>query len=288
MTSEKRGILTPVHIAVLGIKKWLSSPRMYVVFLMLAVFEWTLIGDVRAYAISIGMSISCWYFPFLFVNNINCIFYYFALILMYCNAPYVDEHQLYLMLRSGRRNWFAGQLLYTVASSVLFFAGMAVLSVVEFIPNVGFSAEWESVLVKLSQNPAAYGHGLYLNVPFQILQTYSPWHAFLLCFFINVGVGILLGLLIFSVNVWKSRGYGAAAALAWVAVSNTVTQKIGLRRWMVVLAPTSWTNLSLYCERNSRVSVGFAATFLLAGIAVLSVLILIRAKKYSIEALEEI
>ena len=87
-----------LQIALLGIRKWLSNPRMYLVFLLLAVFEWTLVQDVRAYAVSVGMSISCWYFPFLFVNGINCLFYYLTLILMYCNAPYVDEHQIYVML----------------------------------------------------------------------------------------------------------------------------------------------------------------------------------------------
>ena len=110
-----------LQIALLGIRKWLSNPRMYLVFLMLAVFEWTLVQDVRAYAVSVGMSISCWYFPFLFVNGINCLFYYLTLILMYCNAPYVDEHQIYVMLRSGRTDLFAGQILYTVFASFLFF-----------------------------------------------------------------------------------------------------------------------------------------------------------------------
>lgn len=288
MISLKRKPVVIFHIALLGIRKWLTNFRMYVVFIMLAVFEWTLIQDIRAYAIDIGMSISCWYFPFLFVSNINCIFYYFALILMYCNAPYVEEHQMSLMLRSGRKQWFAGQILYTVMASFAFFVWMAVLSIIEYIPYVGFSTEWEGILMKLSQNPRAYGHGLYLNVPYEILQNYTPIQAFLLCFGINVGVGTLLGLLIFYVNLWKSRGYGAAVALAWVALSDIVVQKVGMRRWMIILAPTSWTNLSLYCERVSRISLGFVLVFLLSGIILLSVLIMIRSNKYSIEALEEI
>ncbi len=288
MISQKRHILIPFHIALIGIRKWVTNFRMYVVFVMLAVFEWTLIMDIRAYASGIGMSISCWYFPFLFVANINCMFYYFALILMYCNAPYVDEHQMSLMLRSGRKKWFLGQIIYTVMASVLFFIWMAILSVIEYIPYVGFSTEWESVLAKISQNPRVYGHGLYLNVPYAILQNYTPIQAFLICFCINVGVGTLLGLLIFYVNLWKSRGYGAAVALAWVALSDIVANEIVQHMWMIILAPTAWTNLTLYCEENARIAFGTVAALLILGILLLSILIMVRANKYSVEALEEI
>lgn len=277
-----------LQIALLGIRKWLSNPRMYLVFLMLAVFEWTLVQDVRAYAVSVGMSISCWYFPFLFVNGINCLFYYLTLILMYCNAPYVDEHQIYVMLRSGRTDWFAGQILYTVFASFLFFGWMALLSVLEFVPYVGFSGEWESVLWKLAQNPRAYGNGSYVNVPYKILQNYTPVQAFLLCFAINVGLGILFGLLIFYINLWKSRGYGAAAVLGWVGFSDIVGGLFGVRDWMIIFAPTLWTDLGYYCERFSRISLPFVWTFILMGIVLLSILIMMRSRKYTVESLEEI
>ena len=125
-------------------------------------------------------------------------------------------------------------------------------------------------------------------MPYAILQNYTPIQAFLICFCINVGVGTLLGLLIFYVNLWKSRGYGAAVALAWVALSDIVANEIVQHMWMIILAPTAWTNLTLYCEENARIAFGTVAALLILGILLLSILIMVRANKYSVEALEEI
>lgn len=283
MTERKKRISIPLQVSRLGVRKWLVNPRMYMVFLLLAVFEWTLIQDVRRYAVSVGLSVSCCYFPFLFSKNINSLFIYLALVLMFCNAPYVDRHQIYLMIRTGRKKWFLGQILYTAAASFLFFAGAYIISLLEFVPYVGFSTEWGSVLSVLSQNPRPY-----INIPYDIIQNYTPWQALLLCFCINVCVGIMLGLLIFYVNLWKSRGYGAAVALGWVALSDLVIPLIGYARWLVCLAPTTWGNLTLYSGNYSRLNLRYVWAFLLTGIVLLATLIMIRAKSYSVEAMEEI
>lgn len=282
------GIKTPFWIAIQGIKKWPTQPRMYVVFLSICIFLWTQIKDVRAYAMLRGMGVSCWFFPFLFTSNICMMILYFGLILVYCNAPFLDQQQLFVMLRSGRKKWFMGQILYIILTSVIYFAVVAVISMLEFLPYLGFSMEWGDILREAVQNPMATN--TYLIASERILEKYEPVQAFLIVFLINTGVGILMGLMIFLINLYKSRTYGSVVAFAVVLVSDLVSLADGMmiNNWMRYISPASWTNLTLYIQQARRFPIAYVFIFLITTNVVLSVFIMIRAKNYNIESAEEI
>ncbi len=61
---------------------------------------------------------------------------------MFCNAPFMDDQQMFVLVRTGRLRWFAGQLAYIVAANLVYFLWTALTTVLVLIPQVGFSTDW--------------------------------------------------------------------------------------------------------------------------------------------------
>lgn len=270
-------------VAKLGIKKWIATPRMYMVAILATLFVSTPVSGVRSFAIEQGLSVSNWFFPLIFQQGMILLFLYFCVILMFCNAPFIDKQQMFVLLRSGKRNWFLGQLLYIALSSIIYFVYLFILTIVEFIPYVGFSGKWESVFVHLGQHTEV---GVML-ISGDVISHYTPLQASLIAFLVNVLLGIMLGELIFLVNLYKNRGYGTGVALAVVLFSYMLEYMVFGSK-MSFVSPVAWADISITCRGYSSVPLAYILTVLICGDILLAVLIMYRSRHYSIEAMEEI
>ena len=62
-----------------------------------------------------------------------------GLILLLCDAPFIESDHPALLLRSGRRTWTAGQVLYIAGTSAVYFAVVYLLTVLVLLPHVALS-----------------------------------------------------------------------------------------------------------------------------------------------------
>lgn len=249
---------------------------------VILVFTYIRTDPVRACAREMGLSVTPYFFAFQMSDAITRMLFYFGLILLLCDAPFTDSQQMFVLSRTGRRKWFLGQILYIFLASAVFFLLVAAASVILFIPYVAPSVKWGTVFQICADNNAYTG----VVMPKTILTSYTPLQACLLLFAVNTGIGTLLGLLIFFGNLFKSRIFGSAMAMAWVLVSNIFS-------WyhndlMRHLSPVTWADLTLFENPASGISYGYAAGFIITGCLLLAGLILIRSKRYTIEVLEEL
>ena len=154
-----------------SICKWRNDPRMWAVLIFLFVFAWTQLKTVRNFCMMQELSISNWYFPFFFSGGMVVVFFYLGIILIFCNAPFVDNQQMYVILRAGSKNWFRGKILYIFITCCIYFLLLYVISILELIPYVGFSSQWERILESLSVNGDV---GIYiLTIPEEIIHNFS-------------------------------------------------------------------------------------------------------------------
>ena len=278
-----------MKVAKLGIKKWMTSPRMYVVAILAALYLWAPLEQIRIFAMQQELSVSNWYFPLLWAddNGMIVLFLYFDIILMFCNAPFVDRQQIFVLLRSGKKNWFLGQLLYIVSAAVIYFLYIFVLTIVEFIPYVGFSFRWESVFESLANFDYRSVDMHASSMPTELIHNFTPLKAFALSFLVNVLITVLLGELIFLVNLFKNRGYGTGAALAVVLFSWLVGDAVFGSR-LNYFSPISWSDITIIFQENTGVPLAYILSVLIFGDILLAILIMYRGRHYNIEAMEEI
>lgn len=90
---------------------------------------------------------------------------FLGVVLLFCDAPFIEDEQPYIMLRSGRRIWFIGQMLYIVVASVLYLIVLYFISVLVLLPHIEWSAEWGKLLSTFSQTSAA-GAKNGISIPF--------------------------------------------------------------------------------------------------------------------------
>lgn len=250
-------------------------------------FLWTQVSGVREYAIKEGTGVSCWYYPFAFSTLIYTLFLYFGVVLLFCNAPFVDGQQMFVILRSGKKTWFRGQILYIILSSVAYFTYIGLLSIIMYFPHLGITSDWGDVLGEISRNSTLAKGGVFL-INERTLSLSSPLRGCLLVWLINVLIGCFLGFLIYYINLYKSRTYGSVFALSVIFISNIVSYMGGYTNILVYISPVSWADLYVYSRKQNSLSPLYTVSVLVAVNIMLALLIMRRSRKYSIEAMEDL
>lgn len=280
---KQNGWITPFKVCRESIRKWKGDARIVAIVCLVCLFAWIRIEELRTVCESYKLSISCWYFPFQ-ISDIHTLFYYFGLLLLFCDAPFVDNQQLDVLLRVGKKNWFLGKILYIITASCLYFLLIFVVGVLEFFPNVGFSLQWEDMMNILSLD-SLYSTVIRRN----IIINYSPIEACFIQYMICVLVGILLGLIVFYFNLSKNKNMGMAIALTMVLMGAMLSLvDLGATRFIIYFIPIAWTDIDIFHQTFGGVSLAYAVTVLGIGIMVLSVLIMRKSKQYNIECQAEV
>ena len=57
-------------------------------------------------------SITPYLFPFIMSDSNSVLLFTLGIVLLLCDAPFIEEDQPYIILRSGRKLWTLGQMLY--------------------------------------------------------------------------------------------------------------------------------------------------------------------------------
>ena len=115
-----RKIAAVFSCAGLNFRKWRVTPRLYVVAAVTLVqMLWCWI-PLMQYSLSLGVPVTPWGFGFLYGSPTMLMTNSCLLLLLFCNAPFSDTHTPFVVIRTGRRNWMVGQLVYIAAASLLY------------------------------------------------------------------------------------------------------------------------------------------------------------------------
>ena len=100
-----------------------GESRVYVVFLLeLAYVHWTVspVGDFCAQG---GYTVGPWVFPFLLAEPYSRLMVMLGLILLLCDAPFIEATTPPCCCAPSAGTWTAGQVLYIAGTSAVYFGG---------------------------------------------------------------------------------------------------------------------------------------------------------------------
>jgi hypothetical protein len=161
---------------------------------------------------------------------------------LFCDAPFVDQSQPYVILRSKRVAWSLGQILYIVALSALYFLFLFLISNLFIFSHVDFSLTgWGKVLGTLANTSAAQEMGLLSFIDSRTLYYFTPLQAVWFTFLLSWLVGVFLGLTIYLLNsATQTRIIGVLIATSFLILDSVITG-IPQATW---LSPVSWSTLN--------------------------------------------
>lgn len=271
-------------------RKWTSNPRLLIILLLLVTFINIAEQGVRLFAQYAHIAVSACTFPFIMSDWYNLFIIMLGLVMLFCDAPFLDDQQPYVVMRTGKKCWLAGQILYIFLGTAVYFLVVWLISVLLLLPDAAFSTQWGKIIRTLAETDAAGQFPIPMQFPSRIVQMFSPLQATGLSFFMSWLVGSFLGLLMFVINMHASRAVGALAA-SGVVLFEVLALNEGADLYKLrFFSPVSWAALDIldFTGTSQNPSFGYAVAVSTGMILLLIVLAVLSMHKKTIEVLPQI
>ena len=129
-------------------------PRFYIAFLWLLFLYFPLMNAVPLLFRCGGDRHGALDVSFFTDDSGSQLFIILGALLLFCDAPFLNQNSSWQILRAGRKNWFWGNMAYIWLLSLVYAAILSLLPVLLMIPHLEWTAEWGKVLGTLAQTNA--------------------------------------------------------------------------------------------------------------------------------------
>lgn len=231
-----------IKVLVFQMKQALVSPQVLLVFFLIAVFIFASVQPINDFSADVGINVTPWIFPHI-ANDYICQLVIMATsILLFCNAPFKNNLQNYLLIRAGNAAWAVGICLYIILLSLAYTFTILFVSVLAVLPRLDITLHWGKILGTLSRTTAGKYYGLPISISNYIIGAYSPATATIISFGLEWACCTLLGLLTYSVNLISQSAAGAYVSAACVFLDITIANDMPYAYYR--LSPVTMTQLS--------------------------------------------
>ena len=208
--------------AILNFRKWTRDLRIFglLFFLFCSIHHQTdgMAQEARAMGTAVNaLSV----FPIMYNNRvmIGRIIMQAGILVLFCDAPFLANNQKGLMIRTKRKAFCMGQMLYIIYASIVYTAFLTILSCLTCISNMGVSANWGSYIESAvaGRNNKIIGN---LYVCTTLVKQYSAIQAFVLQIILFILGAIFLGLFIYYLNLRFGSQVGLVGAGLLVGIGD--------------------------------------------------------------------
>lgn len=228
-------------VAIQNIRKWRTNYRIWILLILTMIFVQCYTKEISTQALIMEMKISPWLFPFLYTDRYIRILFMLPLLFIYCDAPFIDKNQIYILMRCRRKSWGIGQIIYIFMTSAIYFSFVAAMTIVLNIRNIDYMNDWGKVLGTLAFSSIPLVKGTAVTISTYILTYFTPVQAMFFTWLLSVLCGGVLGLIIYVCNILsKTKGTGIVATGFLIILSAAVSGN-ERAQWF---SPVSWSTLN--------------------------------------------
>ena len=260
-------------------------------FLVILVVAWRYSEPVLRLSRDVNYPVSPCLFPFLMCSYSFLAQFWFGVVYVGSDAPFMQHVNMFQVIRTGRRVWAVGQIVGIILRSFVITAETAFCAMVPVLFRLDLSAGWGKLLHTVAMKPEmGTQYGFNYAIFYDALTRFSPLELMLLCILITSLVVSFVGVLMFTVGLYAGRTLALAVAtgltLSLFLVLNLPPM---LRQGLAYFIPTIWPEIarigSKSIGRYMLPGIPYMLLFLAVGIAVMSVLILwkVRTVEFSWE-----
>lgn len=210
---------------------WLFNPRMLTIIVMLIFMKTLAVEPLIERSLKMGSPLHTLE-PFIAIGNSSLLILFLpaVFLVLMSDFPVINGNTLFFIKRTGKTNWFLGQVLHAVMSIATFIGLVAVGSVLFVIGRTSWGANWSEVVRTYEYNfPEEAGgfasqllpSNLYNQIPIlkAAIHTYILLSLYLLV--------IVLVLLLFKMLSFKRAGLFAsitiiAAGMAFASINSSL------------------------------------------------------------------
>lgn len=201
-------IFVTYNITLRNIYKWCSSPKVISLSIFICLFVFSYLHPIKQLVVDTSISITPWVFPYLSSDPYMQIVFLLGSVLLFCDAPFFDSSQIYVLQRCGKTKWGLGQLFYILLSSIIYTLYTVFLSIVSLLPNLVFHKDWGKIIGTLALTDAVSIYRVPFSFSSRIFYSYTPQYALFLSVLLFFLLVFIIGLIQFIFNsiIHKSAG----------------------------------------------------------------------------------
>lgn len=244
----------------------LRSPSALVVVLVTLLLQTYAMMPVVQLCDSAGVNMT----PFATVFVFNDIYYTFlstvmslGMVALCAGAPFLSQYQVQVLLRTGRKRWLRGQLVYMLILSVLYTAFWALSPLLCAFGRIEWSGQWGKIWTTLSLTNASQELRSMLDTPYEIVGQYAPMQALALSLSLRFIYIFLLAQVVFLGNLLSRSCAGVVAGIALSLMDYAVT--LYGKNALLFCSPLTLTRLSMLDARNIWINPTPAQAFVILG-----------------------
>lgn len=236
-----KSVKISINIALQNLRKWRTDYRIWILLILTVIFVQSYTKELSNYSLMIGMKCSPWIYPFLYTDRYIRILFMLPLIFIYCDAPFIDKNQIYVLMRCKRNVWGIGQVIYIFMTSAIYFSFIMVSTIVINLRSIEYMDDWGKVLGTLAFSSIPLVKGTAVTISTYIVTYFTPLQAMFYTWLLSFLCGAILGLLIYACNIgFKNKGIGITISMFFIILSAAVSGK-EKAQW---LSPVSWTTVN--------------------------------------------
>lgn len=223
---------------------WRGDPRFPMVFLFVFVMMCVMLDPLKEFALQLGYASNVAVLPFVLSSETNQLVVAIGCVLLFSDAPFLRGDQLFVVERTGRRVWIAGQLVYLLVASFLYVAFVVASSVLVMMPVSTFATEgWGKVVSTLVYTDAASLTGIGFPFSPKLVVAFSPGQAMAVQFAVEWAAMLVLSAVVFVCNLFLKAKIGVFVAMAVALFDLLITNMLPFV--MTYASPVSMGRLSI-------------------------------------------
>lgn len=225
-------------ISNLTLRKWLTNPTIYILFLMILAAICRPLIEIAITLFKNNLKLSPFIFPFLMVSSYFRLTITFGVILLFCDAPFKNQEQLYVISRVSKTTWVCGQILYIIKGAIIYYGSIFLFSFIIILPFADFHTDWSVGISLLKSMPFT----VMFNFNAMIIDFYTPIWATVHTLLLHMLMGIFLALVMFCFNTITAKFVGITVT---VVLTLAILMIPMFESWFLWIIPINLTSLAI-------------------------------------------
>ncbi len=213
------------------------SIRVLVICLVQFLFHDSVVRSINTLSLQYDEDVSPFLFPLMCGSLVFIMIFGFCVLYLFSEVPYMNQKELYYIIRSGRFKWlFAQEITITVLAFFLIVYSF-LIDIIRLFPHLSFADTWDRIEMSLAYGTLSADEVLF---EMDILQMYSPFEIMLYGSVVGFLVVNFVGHLMYTLSLVFHRLVavlvGSILALMPIVTFNTSY----IFRFVYYVSPFSW------------------------------------------------
>lgn len=228
--------------------RWLTDTKTRFGLIVLVLFSWLTYAPLNDVVDFLGVKASPWIFVWFLSPTMLPLVYAGVCILVYSDTMIINGYSQLEMIRTGRKAFLWGQIVFILFSALFIVAIPFVLSFIIVLPSVHWDTEWGNVFRTIAESASVITQRSGVEMTFVLFPQYmdamGPIASMLLNVLLMWLYTVFTALLIGCFRVLTGRNTGVAAA-GLAAAFSYFSRELGALAFGDILhyfAPLYWAS----------------------------------------------